>query len=408
MLKLFSFAGTGHYQQATYEWGERSLATPFICQALSSWLEPEEIFVVMTPTAERHENWRSLQSAVPGVRALRIPEPGSESALWEIFRTLSEAITPHDEIIIDVTHAFRALPLIALASASYVQTLTGAKIRHILYGAWEARDQDSGRCPVYDLGLFLRLQEWTLAAAILKQTGDSRLFGRLLSDIQNDFQSRRSEAENGALPTRLKSAGAALDSLSKALALTRPDEIALALPELFRRLDQASGQFDRWAAPFSQALTVIKETYSPLAGGTLASEFCLIQWYAEREHPLQAVTLAREWIVSCTAAHLGFAGQRHRSDREPVENMLNHATIRRAEEIRGIPSPLLPAFDALPCAEVLERTWGRVRDLRNDLAHCGMNERPASAASALKGVRNLLNLMKEIPLPLTSSAETGE
>ena len=92
MLKLFSFAGTGHYQQATYEWGERSLTTSFICQALASWLEPEEIFVVMTPTAERHENWRNLQSAMPKVQALRIPEPGSESALWEIFRTLSEAI----------------------------------------------------------------------------------------------------------------------------------------------------------------------------------------------------------------------------------------------------------------------------------------------------------------------------
>ena len=402
MLKLFSFAGTGHYQQATYEWGERSLTTSFICQALASWLEPEEIFVVMTPTAERHENWRNLQSAMPKVQALRIPEPGSESALWEIFRTLSEAITPHDEIILDVTHAFRALPLIALASAAYVQTLTGAQISHILYGAWEARDQDSGKCPVYDLSLFLRLQEWTLAAATLKQTGDSRLFGRLLSDIQNEFHSR-SATETGALPTRLKSAGTALDSLSKALALTRPDEIAQTLPELFRRLDQASGQFDRWAAPFSQALTVIKETYAPLVGGTLVSEFNLIQWYAERNHPIQAVTLAREWLVSCTAAHLGFAGQRHRSDREPVENMLNHATIRRSEDIRGIPSPLLPAFDALPCAAVLEKTWAKVRDLRNDLAHCGMNERPASAASAMKGVCDLLVLIKEIPLPPTGN-----
>jgi len=398
MLKLVTFAGTGNYRPATYTWGGFALGTPYLGQALATWFQPEEILVVLTPTAERHDNWQRLQAAVPGARALRIPEPGSESALWEIFRGLSEAITPQDEIILDVTHGFRALPLIALASASYMQTLTGARIRHILYGAYEAQDA-AGRCPVFDLSLFLQLQEWTLAASTLQNTGDARPFARLLSGIQNDWQTGRGKGEGVALPTRLKAAGAALDSLSKALVLTRPDEIARVLPDLFRRLEQAGDQLERWAAPFSQALTVINETYSALAGGTLKSEFALIQWYAERGHTVQAVTLAREWLVSCTAAHLGFTGLRRRSDRELVEKMLNHAAIRRTEEIQGTPSPLLPAFDALPCAEVLEKTWARVRDLRNDLAHCGMNERPIPAASALKGVRDLLSLLQEIPLP---------
>jgi CRISPR-associated DxTHG motif protein len=395
--KLITFAGTGNYQTATYVWQDRERTTSFIAEALTAWFEPDEVLVVLTPTAERNANWENLQLAVPAVKPLEIPEPGSESALWEIFRVLSANITTDDEIILDVTHAFRALPVIALVSASYLQALSGARITHILYGAWEAKQAD-GRTPVFDLGLFLQLQQWTLAAATLKATGDARPFGRLLSDIQNSWQTQPNKVAGEPLPTRLKSVGNSLQSLSAALALTRPDEIARTLPGIFRNLEQAQEQFESWALPFASALEVVKEIYAPLAGGTLASEMSLIQWYANHGQLVQAITFTREWLVSCTAGHLGFTGLRERNDRAVIEDLLNHAVIRRVEVIKGTPSPLLSAFDALTCASQLEQAWDRARNLRNDIAHCGMNKQPTPASTAQQSCLELVKMVASIPM----------
>lgn len=399
MLKLITFGGTGHYNQATYQWGQHSSTTEFIAAALTEWFQPDVVHVMLTPTAESHPNWAALRAAVPQAQPMRIPEPAREESLWDVFRALSQAITPEDEIILDVTHAFRILPLLALASASYMQALTGARIRHILYGAWEAR-QPPDVCPVFDLKLFLDLQEWTLAASSLRTTGDSRLFAQLLNRIQNDWRAAAAARPHGeALPSRLKSVGASLESLSQALALARPDEVAEKLPKVFRNLQQANDQFEIWAAPFSQALGVIHELYGGLEGGTLASERALVRWYADRDHPIQAVTLAREWIVSCTAGFLGLGRLRGHDPRGPVESLLNHAVMRRNEAIKGTPSPLLPAFDALPAAAALESTWEKARALRNNLAHCGMTPNPLPAATARTSIKELVNQLMAMPLP---------
>jgi len=84
---------------ATYVWQGRERTTSFIAEALTAWFEPDEVLVVLTPTAERNANWEHLQLAVPAVKPLEIPEPGSGSALWEIFRVLSANVTTEDEII---------------------------------------------------------------------------------------------------------------------------------------------------------------------------------------------------------------------------------------------------------------------------------------------------------------------
>ena len=60
------------------------------------------------------------------------------------------------------------------------------------------------------------------------------------------------------------------------------------------------------------------------------------------------------------------------------------------------PTRLLAAFEAMDDVEGFVAVWQAIGDLRNDLAHCGMNEQPkavrvierraAAAVTALEGL----------------------
>jgi hypothetical protein len=89
----------------------------------------------------------------------------------------------------------------------------------------------------------------------------------------------------------------------------------------------------------------ITETYRPFADDDLRTQAKLIEWYYQHGHIVQAMTLAREWIISYQLAQQG-KDWRDRDARDWMEEYLN-VHVKQY------------------------RLWSMVRDLRNDLAHCG-------------------------------------
>ncbi|HIC96177.1 TPA: TIGR02221 family CRISPR-associated protein [Candidatus Bipolaricaulota bacterium] len=72
------------------------------------------------------------------VKEVRIPSGKNEQEIWDIFSTIVNEIEEKDELYLDITHAFRSLPLLATVIINYLKVMKNIQVRAISYGAMEA------------------------------------------------------------------------------------------------------------------------------------------------------------------------------------------------------------------------------------------------------------------------------
>ncbi|SDF01243.1 type III-A CRISPR-associated RAMP protein Csm5 [Sporolituus thermophilus] len=154
-MLIITLLGTGNYQKTTYEWKENdktcAYTTEFFPEAIAHFFQPDKIMALVTSQAKAHANFKNFCDRLPGlIEAIDIPEGKSEQDLWAIFDKCAAAIDEKETIILDITHAFRSLPLYVFTVAAYLRRTKGVKIKHIVYGAYEARDERN-HSPTLDL-----------------------------------------------------------------------------------------------------------------------------------------------------------------------------------------------------------------------------------------------------------------
>jgi CRISPR-associated DxTHG motif protein len=396
-MKLLSFLGTGNYSRVTYRWDSHQYKTDLFPEALAAWKKPTEMLVMLTTEAKQHPNWATLQARLAGKVTLTpvdIPSGKSEAELWQIFEKLTGCLDEGDEVVFDVTHAFRSLPILALLAAAYLRVAKGVQLQSVLYGAFEAKDDNYA--PVFDLTPFLALLDWVTATDKFVKMGDAQeLAGLLKAAHRLPWQSISSRARND-LPRRLQDLGTTLANLSQALLLSRPHEVAEHAATLQGRLDTAAVEVERWAQPFVILLQRTRSAFEPFAIDTLAAQRELVHWYVERGQITQAVTLAREWLVSWAGRQLG---KTLIAERDSVEDAINHAAWRKRGKVIEDTSSLLPRLTELPEVDTLVSAWGATNDFRNDVTHCGMREQPRSVASIVRSAMSLVERLDALSLP---------
>ena len=74
---------------------------------------------------------------MPEPEKVGIPGGSSVEEFWEIFETVNEHIPEEAEIVFDVTHSFRSLPLIMSVLLNYLEVVKGTKLVGCYYGAFE-------------------------------------------------------------------------------------------------------------------------------------------------------------------------------------------------------------------------------------------------------------------------------
>ncbi len=158
-MKALSFLGAGRYQEVTYVWsegqeGERSHTTRLLPEALMRIFDPEKIVIFVTET----KNSRPSQSEPRYVETLQerlgdqvewvdIPEGRSEQELWEIFDKVASAVNHGDRVLLDITHAFRSIPMIVFAATACLRRMKNVTIERIVYDALGARQGDVAPIP---------------------------------------------------------------------------------------------------------------------------------------------------------------------------------------------------------------------------------------------------------------------
>jgi CRISPR-associated DxTHG motif protein len=367
-MKLITFLGITDYEEVEYRWHDLSKPTKFVQEALVHWLKPEATCVLLTEKA-RARHWNDLSQRLQGhtqIVEVDIPDGKSEEELWEIFEAISKAVQEGDEIVFDITHGFRSLPMIAMLTIAYLKQVKGVKVQHVVYGVYE---RDNPMAPILDLTPFADLLDWLAAAKMFITTGDSSELGRLIQEVQNDaYRNRGAYGEN--LPRALKNFGIALEEVSNDLLLARVPNLPNSVSNLIEKQKRASAEVSQWAPPLRLLLDKIAAAYAPFQDDSLPTQATLIRWYLDHNHIVQAMTLAREWVVSY---HLHKEGK---DWRDPHEREWMEQLLREFLKL----SPL----------------WSKITGTRNDLAHCGFGRAEWQMLSATSIRQNAEEVVKQI------------
>lgn len=191
--KFLSFLGTTDYKECTYAYGnlqELQYSTRYIQEAIlkticKDWTKEDTAVIFLTKEAEK-KNWynqddenrrlkTNLENLHINVKGVSIPEGRTEDEIWQIFHIVTNEIDDNDEIIFDITHSFRSIPMLALVILNYAKALKNTKLLGIYYGAFEAKD-DNGIAPIFDLTSLNEILEWSQAVNVFLKYGISGPF----------------------------------------------------------------------------------------------------------------------------------------------------------------------------------------------------------------------------------------
>lgn len=115
-----------------------------------------------------------------------IDEGKSETELWNVFQSIYDAVNENDEVIFDVTHGFRSIPMLALTVLNYAKSLKHINIAGIYYGAYEAKDENNV-APIFDLTVYNNILEWTNAVNTFIEYGN----GAAVKDLYENLCAQR-------------------------------------------------------------------------------------------------------------------------------------------------------------------------------------------------------------------------
>lgn len=221
MTTLFSFLGTGvrnkngdseGYRLTKYEVEPGAVyEEPYLALALQKHFKPERLIIAGTDssmwdvffmeqetgsdtmlealeTAVRNSSvtQQMLNEYAPlmskkldtNVQCQLISKATTKEDQVSILQTLAERIPEEEKLLLDVTHSFRHLPMLAMVAARYLSHVKNIQIQDIYYGAWEMREDDTA--PVLKLKGMLDMLDWVEALAIYDNSGDYGVFAPLL------------------------------------------------------------------------------------------------------------------------------------------------------------------------------------------------------------------------------------
>ncbi|WKN24017.1 TIGR02221 family CRISPR-associated protein [Azotobacter vinelandii] len=108
-----------------------------------------------------------------------IPYARNEAEQVAILQTLADIIDEGENVVLDVTHGFRHLPMLALVAARYLSRVRRVRVEEVYYGALEMTPKD-GDTPVLKLGSLLQMLDWIESLATYEKDGDYSVFTPLL------------------------------------------------------------------------------------------------------------------------------------------------------------------------------------------------------------------------------------
>ncbi len=353
MTTLISFLGKNRadsatgYQRATYAFDDgQRVQTPFFGSALMQRLRPKRMLLLgtagsmwdvldfdteapewaeLTESSERAEVTQELldrvstraRGAMQGAELVLIPYCRDEGEQMKLLADLAARVVEGEEVVLDITHGFRHLPLLALVAARYLSHVRRAVVSDIYYGALEMTAD--GITPVLKLDGLLHMLDWIEAFAAHDASGNYGVFAPLL--VRDGMKQGSAESLERAA------------HLERVTNSTQAREIVTPRLAEIETLGGATRLFsDQLAQRLSWARKPSRDT----------RERALFDAYLERKDFLRASIYLQESAISAACNRLTIDSNEHASreqargelkvslafrDLSDVRNMLAHGTV---------------------------------------------------------------------------------
>ncbi|ACX73003.1 CRISPR-associated protein, TM1812 family [Methanocaldococcus vulcanius M7] len=112
--------------------------------------------------------------------------------IWEnfdIFMGLIDEINEGDEIYLDITHAFRSIPLFMYVMLEFMRYFKNVKLKGIYYGMLDVMSE-LGYAPVVDLSPIFEISEWVRGMYEFTTYGNGYLISELLEEEDKEIANR--------------------------------------------------------------------------------------------------------------------------------------------------------------------------------------------------------------------------
>ncbi len=378
-----TFIGTSNYEKVIYKYKDKQFETNLFPKALEHFFKLDKLLVVATKAAaEKHSEVSDCQTQVD---IISIPEGRNENELWNVFEKIYISIPHKADLIIDVTHSFRSLPIIALSILQYLKTLKDVNIIDIVYGAYEARDSYSNIAPVFNLTPFMNIIDWSYSINDFVHHGNAAFLKNILDKIHKRTYSEKTEWQS----RNLAGLGSALSNLSNALSITRIKESLEYAKELKTKVENVKDDISHQpeAKPLEPLLENIVSRFDEISiessdlfkSNGFSAQIKMIEYYLRNHQYMQAITLSREIIISKLCVLLN---KDPIKQRDIIENLLNEKNEFNGNDDFSNHKLKIIEF---------RKVWERVKEIRNDINHAGMRKSVAKTSKAIKSITENCN-----------------
>ncbi len=384
-MRCISFLGSVKPDKRRVCRADLCIETDLVQEAIYHLYHPDEIILCISDPASAGIAASLTARSVP-VRIVWIPSGTDEDQLWTIFSLICSEVSPGEEILFDITNGCHSLPFLAFLIASYLKTVSQVTVTGVIY--LPAPD-DHGFSRFVNLLPLMSVLDWIAGVRALTTYTDARPLRLLLSGLQAGLHRTQTIPDP---PTRLSGWAHLLENFCHAVRLSRPIDALYAAEGIVSGLPEVSGELDRVAPSLVPILSSI-DPLRPLASPPpdrecsipyLRSQLALIRYQVTSGLYFQAVSLSREVLVSGVMILTGHAGEWLDADlRHEISRTLTGSALARQGKLFET-TPHSHKVTSLAGWEEMVTIWIRVSDLRNDLAHCGMNLREERVQSLLK------------------------
>lgn len=409
MAKVYlSFLGTNDYLACTYYTGGREVNNVRFIQEATlglycrNWTSYDRIIVFTTDEANR-KNWldnghehpcKGLKNCIKDLNlnapaeSVLIPVGKSENEIWHIFQIVYDSLNRQDEVVFDITHAFRSIPMLAIVILNYAKVMKDVTLEGIYYGAFEVLGSiqeakklsvSERKAPILDLTSFDQLMEWSFAVDRFLKAGDAHPVSSLAKKSVKPVLAATKGRDAAA--STIRNIADNLEEFTETLSTCRGLDITSTTSKLKQNIDRCQGL--KLIQPFKPIFDRIKNQMDLFSGNSIADGIQAAKWCLEHNLIQQGYTILQETLISYFIIKINENSQDYKLReiaRQAAKIFAEQLPVEKWKGLaRNYPEISRKFLEFYKTKNELLKIFRNLSNYRNDLNHAGNTQNPMNA-----------------------------